>query len=430
MFRQRRAAARCAALVLALPIVGAAASATSIDPELLEGRAPTAEELRPSVEAAFTHESYAPGDAASLRFFSRASGVVVQILHSGPEHTPTVGNDELEGMPVTTRTWIGAVRPGEDVAVRVGGWPSGVYVARLRSARGLVGFAPFVVRPRRLGTARVAVVMPTFTWQAYNLRDDDGDGKGDSWYASWSHHTVRLTRPFLNRGVPFNFRNYDLPFLHWLAWNGHSADVLTDADLDRVSGASLARAYRLIVFPGHHEYVTTHEYDAIRTYRDRGGHLMFLSANDFFWQVVQHGDLLERTHEWRDLGRPEAALIGVQYRGNDRGEHRAPWIARNVQAEPWIFAGTGIVDGAPFGSGGIEIDETAAASPATVHVLADIRDLFGPGFTAQMAYYATPRGAEVFAAGAFTLAGSALQPTVGRMLENVWEHLGGDAPSE
>ena len=26
-------------------------------------------------------------------------------------------------------------------------------------------------------------MLPTLTWQAYNLRDGDGDGKGDSWYA-------------------------------------------------------------------------------------------------------------------------------------------------------------------------------------------------------------------------------------------------------
>jgi hypothetical protein len=30
----------------------------------------------------------------------------------------------------------------------------------------------------------------------------------------------------------------------------------------------------------------------------------------------------------------------------------------------------------------------------------------------------------VFAAGAFTLAGSALQSNVGRLLENLWQHLG------
>jgi hypothetical protein len=57
-------------------------------------------------------------------------------------------------------------------------------------------------------------------------------------------------------------------------------------------------------------------------------------------------------------------------------------------------------------------------------VLAEIPNLLGPGLTAQMTYYQTARGARVFAAGAFTLAGSALQSNVGRLLENLWQHLG------
>jgi hypothetical protein len=280
-----------------------------------------------------------------------------------------------------------------------------------------------VVRPRRLGAHRVAVVLPTLTWQAYNLRDDDGDGQGDSWYADWTHHTVHLGRPFLNRGVPSNFRVYDLNFLHWLDRNGHDVDVLSDAELDTVaSGRGLAR-YRLIVFPGHHEYVTTHEYDAVEQYRNLGGHLMFLSANDFFWQVVRHGNTIERTRQWRDLGRPEASLIGVQYRGNDRGEHRGPWIVRHAEAAPWLFAGTGLRDGMPLSNAGIEIDATAAASPRGLKVLAEIPNLFGRGFTAQMTYYESPQGAKVFAAGAFTLAGSAMQPNVSALLENLWKRL-------
>lgn len=57
-------------------------------------------------------------------------------------------------------------------------------------------------------------------------------------------------------------------------------------------------------------------------------------------------------------------------------------------------------------------------------MLAEIPDLFGPRFTAQMTYYTTPAGAKVFAAGAFTLAGSVLSnPTIGRMLANLWSEL-------
>ena len=55
--------------------------------------------------------------------------------------------------------------------------------------------------------------------------------------------------------------------------------------------------------------------------------------------------------------------------------------------------------------------------------MAEIPNLLGPGMTAQMTYYETPRGARVFAAGAFTLAGSIFQPDVKALMENVWREL-------
>ncbi len=56
-------------------------------------------------------------------------------------------------------------------------------------------------------------------------------------------------------------------------------------------------------------------------------------------------------------------------------------------------------------------------------VLAELPNLFGRGFTGQMTYYETPAGARVFAAGAFTLAGMAEGPVVGRLLSNLWDRL-------
>ena len=93
-------------------------------------------------------------------------------------------------------------------------------------------------------------------------------------------------RPYLNRGVPYHFRRYDLPFLHWLARTNRDVDVLSDADLERApDAATLEQAYDLMVFPGHHEYVTKREYDLVgEGYRNLGGgNLAFLSANNFFW---------------------------------------------------------------------------------------------------------------------------------------------------
>lgn len=429
MFAVRRAVARRSILLTAvapallLPLLASNGRRAADEP--FEGRVPTAAELAPSIEAAFPDQSHAPGTAASLVFFNSAAGVSVRFFQVGREQTSTVATDQLQGVPVTESAWIGTVHPGRAFTVRIGRWPSGVYFARMQSSDGRVGFAPFVLRPRRLGEHRVAVVMPTLTWQAYNLRDDDGDGIGDTWYADWHRHTAGLGRPFLDRGAPPHFHTYDLPFLQWLAANHHEADYLADADLDNVrDGSILAGAYDLIIFPGHHEYVTSREYDAVRRFRDLGGNIAFLSANNFFRRVDVHANRMTLIGQWRRLGRPEAALIGVQYRANDEGRLRAPWTVRRAEAAPWLFAGTGLADGKPLGKrAGIEIDETTSSSPHGVRILADVRNLLGPGLTAQMTYYRTAHGAKVFAAGAFTLAGSARQATVSKILDNLWTYL-------
>jgi hypothetical protein len=407
--------------------IAAAAGAVLLPPSgdrPLDGRAPTTAELTPSVEAAFTRESYAPGATARLVISNAGRGIRLQILRSGPERLVTRSDVTMNGVPVSPSRSLGAVSGHRTVDVRIGEWPSGLYVARLRAADGRVGFAPFVVGPRRLGEHRVAVVMPTLTWQAYNLRDEDGNGVGDSWYAHWQTKTARLGRPYLSRGVPYNFRRYDLPFLTWLARTRKRVDVLAQSDLEAApSSRALAAAYDLIVFPGHHEYVTRREYDLVEGYRDLGGNLAFLSANNFFWKVVRDRGSITKTRLWRDLGRPEARLIGVQYLANGKAP-RQPWIVRRAGARSWILAGTGLEEGSSFARGGVEIDRLAAASPRGVQVLAEIPNLFGRGATAQMTYYEAPSGARVFAAGAFYFTRMInFDPVVARIVENLWKRM-------
>ncbi len=312
--------------------------------------------------------------------------------------------------------------------VWIGDWPSGVYFAKLTGSDGRSGYAPFVVRPRRLGEHRVAVVLPTYTWQAYNFRDENGDGYGDTWYAGRTHRTL-LGRAYLDRGVPPFFRAYDLNFLIWLArgeraGKDRAVDFLADSDLATAPSAfELARSYDLLVFPGHHEYVTRREYLLVREFRNRGGNLMFLSANNFFWRVDRKGRTLTRVAKWRDLGRPEAALLGVQYLANDHGDRKAPFVVRHSPHNEWLLAGTGLAQGSRFGLFGIEIDHITRRSPRGTSVIAEIPNLLGRGKTAQMTYYETAKSAKVFAAGAFTLGGYARYAPVSQLLDNLWERM-------
>jgi len=382
---------------------------------------------RPTVEAAFPRESYAPGNVARLVIWSHGRNVTLQVLRAGTESENIRAQDVMLGSPVTPPLRIGDVSPGRVIRIAIGAWPSGLYFAELRGARGKVGYAPFVLRPRQLGQAPAAVVLSTMTWQAYNFHDDDRNGTLDTWYAGAKH--ARLGRPFENRGTIPHYKHYEQRFLRWLVASGRPVDYLADADLDATgtTGARLAEAYRLLVFPGHHEYVTPHEFAAVTAYRNHGGNLMFLSANNFYWRTEKSGAVMTRTARWRQLGHAEASLIGVQYFANDRGQHQGPWVVEDAPAAAWLFAGTDLAPGDPFARGGIEADATTGSSPPGTQVVARIPRVFGKaGADAEMTYYELPNGAKVFAAGAFTLAGSVWSPQVRIMLANLWARLGDD----
>jgi N,N-dimethylformamidase beta subunit-like protein len=375
-------------------------------------RAPASE----PVTAAFGARSYAAGDVASLRLSARAPArATLRLFHAGP------------GRPLRRlNTFAAVVRPARRlrlrasvrrVNVRIGAWPSGLYFALVQTPRGMAA-APFVLRASKRRPKRVAVVLPTNTLAAYNLRDTDRNGYGNSWYADPRVQTVDLRRPFLSGPLP----QWPGRFVHWFAHSGYTADFYSDEDLDAVAtGGRLASRYRLIVFAGHEEYATQHVFTIVKRYRDLGGNLAFLSANNFYRRVAISHSRMTCIGQFRDLGEPEAALVGVQYVDWWRRRYPSrPFVVRSVAAAPWLFRGTGLRRGDHFGRGyGIEIDARAPSSPPGTRVIAELPSIFGPGKTAQMTYYRTRAGAKVFAAGAMYFEGPQ-SPATARMLRNLW----------
>jgi hypothetical protein len=380
------------------------------------------------IDAGFLKPSYAPGESAAVTVATDAKALTFQVFAYGGGAFPSIRDLRTNGQAMTAAARVdwSAHRdaPSTIQFVRPGDWPSGLYFLRVSAADGRVGYAPLVVRPRLLGRHRVAVVLATHTWQAYNFADANGDGWGDSWYVTGRDRSVDLTRPFLDFGLPFRFHDWDLTFLTWLQQSGKQVDFLTDDDLDTVpSGDELAAHYDLVVFPGHEEYVTRHELDVVTRFRDLGGNLAFLAANNMFWEVRIAPPSMTKVRLWRSAGRPEAALVGAQYAGSNRGAVQAPFTVTGATQAPWLFAGTGLQNGSTFGRYGIEVDAASASSPPGTIVLARIPDLLGPGRSAEMTYYETRAGAKVFAAGAINFAASATQQPVSTLLDNLWARL-------
>ena len=386
------------------------------------------------VEAAFLRRSYLPGETMELRILADAAALTLQFLHCGAEAESTDRSDEMKGAPMgdpVVLDWNGKRSGPVTIGVQSGDWPTGLYAARLMTEDGRIGFAPFILRPKSLGANRQLCVLPTNTWQAYNFYDGDGDGWGDTWYAGGSP-PVDLERPYRDRGVPPRYKRYDLGYLRWLQRTGKAPDIVGDDDLEGfASGDELRSLYDLVVFPGHSEYMTAHAYDVVERYRDLGGRLIFLSANNFFWKVEKQGATMRRVRLWRNDGRPEARLCGVQYRANDDGTRQGPFFVIAADAAPWLFEGTGLANGSTFGERSAATGSRSTRRPWThrrERGVARVTDLFGPGLNGEMTYYETPAGARVFAAGVLDFGGSVTFWPVRRMLDNLWHHMLQDLP--
>ena len=380
-----------------------------------------------AIDAGFAQPSFSPGQQAEVTVATDARSLTFQVFAYNGGAFPTDRDNRTNSEALTSAAHVDwSMHRNAPATVQIGrpgNWPSGLYFLRISSDDGRVGYAPFVLRPKTFGRHRVAVVLATQTWQAYNLEDANGDGWGDSWYVNPAQHTVDLTRPFRDFGLPYRFGDWDLAFLTWLQQSGKQVDFLTDADLDTATGDQLAKAYSLVIFPGHEEYITANELAVIQRYKTLGGNMAFLAANNLFWKVQIDGAKMKKIGLWRNAGTPEAAIVGAQYAGSNHGAVQAPFVVSGATKAPWLFAGTGLTDGSTFGSYGIEIDATTSASPPGTIVLATIPNLLGPGKSAQMTYYETPAGAKVFDAGALDFVGSVLTYPVNHLLFNLWRHL-------
>jgi hypothetical protein len=378
------------------------------------------------IDAGFRQRSYGPGSTARLRIAADVPSFTLQLFQAGPEQQATFGA-AMEGVPVDEPRqidWSAHRDAPATIKVRLGDWANGMYFARLTAPDGRSYYAPLIIRPHGFGEHRIAVVLHTYTWEAYNHYDADGDGWGDTWYAANDIHTVDLSRPYIQGGAPPSWRMYDVPFLHWLYRTGKQVDFISDEDFERFRSAkTLAGLYDLIVFPFHEEYVTSHGYDLISGYRNLGGNLLFLSSTNLLWKLHRRGHVITRVAMWRTLGRPESRVVGVQYRGNDEGRHRGPYEPTPYGKLSWQLAGVDEAELSKWPWLGIEFDMTTSVSPPGIEVLAQVNPHLGnPTVRGEMTYY-QQRGAKVFAAGTLNLTSCLINPSFRRLLENVWQRL-------
>lgn len=201
--------------------------------------------------------------------------------------------------------------------------PSGCYALKLEQGDDVDRVPFFVVPPTGKATARIAVVMPTFSYLAYansqvlqnaatgqcvmgvlttlddldlelNVTPQHGlstydyhvDGRGVA-YTSWRRPILNLRPDYRHEfGSVWQFPA-DLHLIDWLTVKGFAFDVITDHDV-HAEGAALLRQYAVVLSPSHAEYTSSQMLDAYEQYFASGGRGMYLGANGFYWIASQH----------------------------------------------------------------------------------------------------------------------------------------------
>ncbi|MFD7504232.1 N,N-dimethylformamidase beta subunit family domain-containing protein [Streptomyces sp. NPDC059850] len=301
-------------------------------------------------------------------------------------------------------------------------WKLGAYVAVLTTVDGYRSHIPFTVRDRR--PADLLLVLPDFTWQAYNLYPEDGR-TGASLYHAWDERgrllgeseaavTVSFDRPYAGAGLPLHVGHaYD--FIRWAERYGYDLAYAETRDLH--AGSVDPSRYRGLVFPGHDEYWSAGMRRTAERARDGGTSLVFLSANTMYWQVElapspSGPDRLLTCRKRRGPGRPalwreaapEQQLMGIQYGG--RVPEPRPLIVRN--GGHWLWEATGAAEGDELpGLVAGEADRYFPRTPLPDHLrrilLAHSPYEDGEGTTRHQdtSLYRAPSGALVFASGTF-----------------------------
>ncbi len=371
---------------------------------------------------------------------------------------------------------------------------SGVYAAHL-SADGLDFWVPFFVRPPR-GTTRspVAFLASTATYTAYlnnvgrflslatelyqgrlmtldhidalliehpemglSLYDRHSDGSGVAY--SSRHRPVQNVRP---TGRHWNF-NIDLFIIDWLEKLGGDYDVITEEDLQH-EGLGLLAPYRVVITGSHPEYDSAGMLDSFEAYLRRGGRLMYMGGNGFYWRIAHHptrrgvievrraeggvrawdADPGEAFHSftgeygglWRRNARAPQRLVGVGF--ISQGFDKCSYYRRTAQADDpranWMFAGIdedviGNFGVLQDGAAGLEIDAADPRLGTPPHALVMARSehhsntyelvaeevlvphgatdaIINPEIHADITFFETPNGGAVFSTGSIAYAGS------------------------
>jgi N,N-dimethylformamidase beta subunit-like, C-terminal len=296
-------------------------------------------------------------------------------------------------------------------------WVSGYYLVEALATdgpyAGRAGTTFFVLHPAAgSDPTDILVQVPVNTWEAYN------EWGGNSLYDfdAPRAYAVSFDRPFgFMAQTPMW---WEMQLVRFLEREGYDVSYQSDVDTDR-NGSSLVE-HQLVIVAGHDEYWSGAIRDAFDAALAGGTNLAFMGSNDGYWQVRYADDgrtivsakslydsepvLTEKTAMFREIGRSECELMGVQHTWFGILGHALDYqVTAAGAADPWL-AGTGLKAGDTLVGVVAREHDQINPYPETCFKpgLVDLFHYDGAGVdqNGDAVRYTAPSGARVFASGA------------------------------
>ena len=297
--------------------------------------------------------------------------------------TPTPGLKNLHECrwEPTTRSRFPRIGPAESI--------SGGSRPRRRRRRALLAKLCRVHRPRR-PAADILFQCSDNTWQAYNRwptitrstlipRETGPLGRRQFRSPLRPGVAVRWRGQRSADGGSGEFLPLEFPLAYWLEQHGYDVSYCSNSDMLSPERGLKCKAF---ISVGHDEYWDIRQYDSVKTMRDAGVNLLFLSGNTLCWVTPFRASSDGRPNRIIFRGDPMVATVPTPLlRGNmARSPNEAPTKglvmgARNidpvngggdwtvVEPDHWIFAGTGLKKGDRIRASRLGISRKSARPP-------------------------------------------------------------------
>lgn len=382
------------------------------------------------IEGYTDKQSYYPGESVKLFIHCLTASHSLELIRYGYQDESILTVDTIIGQKQNydTFSYSWGCEWDETYSLELpSDLSSGIYAVKLRNENSKYAYITFVVKSYE--TKDIVVLANTNTWQAYNK------WSGSSFYDYWENDDIpnssfvsfmrpnKAVRPYGDKG---HLANGELHLLRWMEKNGYDYKLISDKDLHE-DPAVLSGA-KVLMINCHAEYWSINMFNHMEDFLDSGNDVMYLSGNGVYWKVGLACDKIEvrkkkEKHQytsgtggrWKEIGRPEAAVIGVSYDSRGYGTY-APY--RVLDASHWVFEGTGLNTGAQFGQEGLngggasgwETDKITDDTPDQFEHIAKGTNPDEGG--ADMVYRKNTSGGQVFSVGSLSYTGSLSEDSV------------------